>query len=99
MWVYSGEENGAYQFNDELRLYPLALKHPQPASTIDMETLRSQPGMWVLSRAGVNSEVLAALTQGCRQVKSVVSGQFEADAVGGVPAVGNGNWKATFHGD
>ena len=78
VWVYSGEENGAYQFNDELRLYPLALKHPQPVSAIDMETLRNQPGMWVLSRAGINSEVLATLTQGCRQVKSVVSGQFEA---------------------
>ena len=78
VWVYSGEENGVYQFDDELRLYPLALKHPQLASTIDMEALRSQPGMWVLSRNGVNGEVLAALTQGCRQAKSVVSGQFEA---------------------
>jgi hypothetical protein len=71
VWVYREQDSNRYQFDRELRLYQIALQNPQPTTTITLENILGYPRFWVLSRAGINSTVLAGLTNQCSQVKQL----------------------------
>jgi mannosyltransferase len=76
VWKFAGRENGEYRFTNDLRSSRLMNLNPLPTATINTVDIRSNLRLWVLSRIGVNDDVLMALTEGCRQVKSITSEQF-----------------------
>jgi hypothetical protein len=76
VWKFAGRDNGEYTFTDDLRSSRLMNLNPLPASKINTVDIRSYARLWVLTRTGVNEDVQMALTEGCRQVKSLTSGQF-----------------------
>jgi 4-amino-4-deoxy-L-arabinose transferase-like glycosyltransferase len=72
------EKNGIYQFTENLLLFPIIPSETIPVADVTIQDIRNSPRFWVLNRADTNTNVLAALTGGCTQVKSIAVSRFTA---------------------
>jgi uncharacterized membrane protein len=72
------ENNGIYQFTKSLILKPIIPSESIPVADVTLQDIRNSPRFWVLNRDDFNSDVLASLTGGCTQEKSISVSPFTA---------------------